>query len=131
MRINTNPMSAGTMVFCYFSRARTKIHSRIFRIYSALYCMHNWIIIFTRNLFSCSNLNLLFYEIKINYLFSDRMFDLNSRIHFHKIEIAIFIHKKFYRSNSFILYSFCCFYSRNSHSFAQFICHERRWRFFH
>ena len=131
MRINTNPMSTRTMVFCYFSRARTKIHSRIFSIYSALYCMHKGIIIFTRNLFSCSNLNLLFYEIKINYLFSDRMFYLNSRIHFHKIEIAIFIHKKFYRSNSFILYSFCCFYSCNSHSFAQFICHKRRWRFFH
>ena len=54
------------------------------------------------------------------------MFNLDACIHFHKIEIAVFINQKLNSSYTFVIHRFGSFNSRFTHFFTQFICHE--WR---
>ena len=88
------------------------------------------IVIDTADRSSGSQKNLLADQIKINNLLCNWMLHLYSRIHFHEVEIPVFIHQKFNSSNTFVRNIFCCFYSRSSHFFTKFIRHERRRRFF-
>ena len=44
--------------------------------------------------------NHVFYQINARHQFGDRMLHLQTRVHFQKVEIAIFIDDKFYRSGT-------------------------------
>src|SRR5690606_15509775 len=62
---------------------------------------------------------------------SDRMFYLNSGIHFHKVEVPMLIHQKFDGASTFIAYCFRAFNGRSAHFFAKFISNERGGGFFY
>ena len=59
------------------------------------------------------------------------MFHLNTGVHLHKIEVAVFIDQKFNGSAAFVIHSFCGFYCGITHLIAKFLSHEGRWRFFY
>lgn len=65
--------------------------------------MQFWCIIFPRYRNSGSYLNLLKYEVEIDHLLGYGVFHLDTRIHFHKIELPIFINQEFNGAGPFIL----------------------------
>ena len=88
------------------------------------------IIVFSAQSVSSSHFDLLRNQVIINDLFGNRVFNLNSRVHFHKIEIAVFVHQKLNCTCPFIFDKFGGFYSGFPHFFPQFICHKGRRGFF-
>ena len=59
------------------------------------------------------------------------MLNLYSCIHFHKIEIHIFINKEFQGSNTVVSYSLCKFCRKFSHFFSCFCIYSCRRSFFY
>ena len=70
---------------------------------------------------SGSDTDLLFDKIHASHPLCDRMFHLDSGIHFHEIKSAIFIKKEFNRSGIFIPGCFCRFYCCLTHSGTKII----------
>src|SRR5690606_36141260 len=52
-------------------------------------------------------------------------------IHFHEIEIPVFVNQKFYCSHAFIIHRSSSFYSSLAHFFTKGFGHKRAGRFFH
>src|SRR5690348_14347146 len=105
MRVNAHTMAAGSMQYSYSARAWTEVVIRIFCIDTAFYGMHFRLIIFTANRYTCSYLNLFFNKIVVDHFLSHTMFYLDTRIHFHEVEIAMLIYQEFYSTNTFIVNS--------------------------
>ena len=131
MCVYTYTVPTWTMIIGNRSGARTKIVVRVFCIDSALYGVHYWKVIFSRNFFSSRNFNLLFYKIMINNLFCNRVLNLYSGIHFHEIKIFVFIHQEFDSAHTFIFHCFSCFHRCFPHFFPKLFRHKRRRGFFH
>src|SRR4030042_5491029 len=108
MAVNADIWSAGECAEVYLAGAWRKIPRDVLRIYPALDCMFFSYNIFLVNAEFIAERNpyLMLYKIHIIYCFRDRVFNLDARIHFHKIETAIPIEKKFYRSRILIANSF-------------------------
>ena len=58
------------------------------------------------------------------------MLYLDTSVHLHKIEVPVFVHKKFYRTCTFIINVFGGLYRCHSHLLPKFIGHKWRGDFF-
>ena len=104
MCIKPDSMATGCMENCNCSRRRPEFVKRILCIDSAFDRMLCWIIVDSYNRNTGSHFDLFADQVKIRYdLFGDRVLHLNSRIHFHKIEIPVFINQELNGSSSLIL----------------------------
>src|SRR5690606_39119360 len=103
----------------------------IFGIDTALHRVKLGEVVSPADFFSRSDFDLFFDQIKISHFLSDRMFYLNSGIHFHKVEVPMLIHQKFDGASTFIAYCFRAFNGRSAHFFAKFISNERGGGFFY
>jgi hypothetical protein len=81
----------------------TKIIVWILCVDAALDRMHLRNIIFTRDLLAHCDLYLFFYKVEVDHFFCYTMFNLYTRVHFHKIEIPVFVHEEFHRAHAFIV----------------------------
>src|SRR5690348_10769060 len=95
MTVNAHTMTSRLMKCRDTTWRRTEIIVRIFSIDTTFNRMHLWKIIVARDLFTYGDLYLFLDQIIIDDLFCYTMLDLNTRIHFHEIEIAVFVHQKF------------------------------------
>src|SRR3989339_1277010 len=111
------------------SRRWSEIIKRIFSIDATLDCMHFRDIVFSGDWNARSNFYLFFDQVEVDYLFSYRMLYLYTGIHFHEVEVAVFIYEEFYCTSSFLIYSHGSFNGGLAHFFTQLRGHERRWRF--
>ena len=95
---------------------------RIFSIDPKLYYMPFKfdIFLFIRNFLSHGNFELLLNKINSCQLFSHCMLHLNACIHFHEVEIKIFIQQKLNRTCRVIFGIFNNVHSRLTNFFAQF-----------
>src|SRR5688572_16038267 len=59
------------------------------------------------------------------------MLHLDPGVHLHEIKIAVLVHEKLNRSDTFILHGKRRLDGSLSHFFTQFLGHKRRWGFFH
>ena len=114
-----------------FTRAWRKVLERIFCVDAALNGVHLRVVITPGDWVACCKFDLLLHEVVIDYFFRDGMLHLNTGVHFHEVEVTVFVDQEFYRSNSFVLHGFCSLDGSLSHFLAQFIGHERRGRFFY
>src|ERR1700761_4429631 len=131
MGINTYTMPTRRVEVGYFTRRRTEAVCRIFGINTALDSVHGWLVVFTRDRYTCGNFYLLFDQIEVDHLFGNRMLHPDTGVHLHKVEVAVLINQKLYRSGTFVFYGFGAFYSGIAHFFTQFFCHKRRWCLFY
>ena len=106
----------------------TEVVKSVFSINANFYTVHFWEIVFARDFFSGSNFDLLTNQIESNNLLCDRVFHLNTCIHFHEVEVPVFINQKLNRSSPFIGNEFCSFNSSIPHFLTELISHERRRR---
>src|SRR5690606_29023197 len=79
-----------------------------------------------RNFFTSSYLDLLFYQVVVNYLFRNRMLYLDTGIHLHEIELAVLVHQELDGAHAFVTDSHGAFNSRIAHAFTQVVSNE--WR---
>ena len=86
--------------------------------------------LFQSQFFACSHSYLFLNQIHLMHHFSNRVFDLNTGVHFHEIIIEIFIYQEFNRSRAVITDMQGTFYSSFSHGFTNFICNNWGRRFF-
>src|SRR5690606_21735637 len=107
------------------SRRWSKVIKWIFGIYSAFDRMHFWFVVRSRNGHTTSHFYLFFYQIKVDYFFGYRMLHLDTRVHFHKIEIAVLIYQKLNCSCTFIIHSFSTFNGCFSHSSSKIWSYKR------
>ncbi|MNV87685.1 hypothetical protein D3C71_1818270 [compost metagenome] len=114
-----------------FSRARSEVVKRIFSIDPAFDRVHIRQVIFSGDWNSRSYFNLFFDQVVVDHFFCYRVFHLDTGIHFHEIEVAVFINQEFNCSGTFILYCNSTFNGCLTHSFPKLWCHERRWCFFY
>src|SRR5690606_10804487 len=108
----------------------SKVIKRILRIDSALNRVHRRLVVFTRNWNTSSYFNLLFNQVEIDDLFRNRVFHLNTRVHFHKIEILVFIHQKLNGTCTLVIHSLRTFNRCFTHFLTQFWSHKWRRRLF-
>src|ERR1035437_2041348 len=107
MRVNSNTESSREIKRLYLTRRRPEVLVGIFGIYSEFDSMSKW---FTRqpiNFFTSSHKNLLPDKIDTVNELCNRMFYLDSCIHFHEIKILMLIEKKLYCTGSFIINRLC------------------------
>src|SRR5689334_17204679 len=131
MTIDTYTMSTWLVQYRNSPRRRPEIIIRILRVYPAFYRVHLREIIVPTYLVTRRNLYLFLYQIKIDHLFRHAMFHLYTCIHLHEIEIPMFVHQEFYRSNTFITYCRRSLFRRLTHLKPELLCHKRRRRLFH
>ena len=128
--VESNPMSTRSVQGLNHSWRWTKIIIWILGIDTTFDRVEFGIIVFSAQSVSGSHFDLLRNQVIINDLFGNRVFNLNPRVHFHKIEIAVFVHQKLNCTCPFIFDKFGGFYSGFPHFFPQFICHKGRRGFF-
>src|SRR5258708_2959706 len=131
MAVDANTMSAWLVKINNFSRRRSKSMSGVFRVNATLHSKQSRVVVVTGNRNASRYFNLFFDQIIISNFFGNRMLHLDTRIHFHEIEITVFIHEEFNGSSTFVVDSFRSFNSRFSHSFTQLLIYDRRGRFFY
>ena len=76
-----------------------------------------------------SNSNLCFNQVDSCNPFCDRMFYLDTSVHFHKVKAFIFFKEKFNRSCILISCCLCCKNSYLSHFLTKFLIYYGRWGF--
>src|SRR5579859_1905332 len=77
------------------------------------------------------DLDLFFYEIEIDHFFSDAMFYLDTGVHLHEVEVAVFVDEEFYRPHAFVVDGGGGLYSGVAHALAQFGRHKGGGGFLH
>ena len=87
--------------------------------------MHLRVVVATGNGFAGCQFDLLFHQVVIDDFFGNGVLNLDTRIHFHEIEIAVFIDQELYRSYALIFHSLGSLDSGLSHLFTELIGHER------
>src|SRR5882757_501120 len=110
---------------------RPEIVIGVFRVDAAFDGMALWFVIEPADGVACGYLYLFFYQIKVDYFFRHAMFYLDTGIHFHEVEVAMFIDEKFYRPDTFVVDSRGCLDGRFAHPAAEIFRHEGGGRFFH
>jgi hypothetical protein len=68
---------------------------------------------------------LFFDQIVIGNFFRDRVLNLNTGVHFHEIELAVFVDQEFDRSCSFVIDGLRTFNSGFSHRLTQLLTNNR------
>ena len=113
-----------------FSWAWSETICWILRIDSAFHCKQLRVVISTRNGLARGYFYLFFDEVKVGYFLSDGMLYLNSGIHLHKIEVAVFVDQKLDGTCSFIANGFSSFDGSFAHCIPKFIRDKWRGSFF-
>ena len=131
VRIHANAVPFRTVERNDFPGAWPEIIERIFRVDAAFHGVGVGKIIFAYNGFAGGNFDLFFDQIVVNDLLRHRVFHLDAGIHFHEIEIAVFVHQKLDGAHAFIINALAGFYCSIAHFLPQFVGHERRRAFFY
>src|SRR5450631_394417 len=100
MRIKPDTISSRCVKAFYHARRRSEIMIGIFGIDAAFDSMSLRLPGLLRNFSAIGNMKLLLDQIHPDHLLGHAMLDLNTRIHFHEIEIIFCIEQKFYRSSA-------------------------------
>ena len=74
---------------------------------------------------------LFLYQVHAYHFFRNRMFYLQTGIHFQEVEIAVLVDQELNRTGSFVMHSLCRSHSCLTHFLTQFRSDERRRSFFH
>src|SRR5690606_25246994 len=131
MGIHPDALTLGTVKPGDLTRRWTKIVVRIFRINAAFDGMHDRYQVFSGDFFSHGYLDLFLDQIVVYDFFGHGVFHLDPGIHFHKIEIPVFVHQKFDGPHALVIDVF----SRLDRWFTHFIprpgCHKRTLTVFH
>src|SRR6185312_4772226 len=91
------------------SGSRTKVIERILGIDTAFDGVHRWLVVLARDGYTSSNLDLFLDQVKVDHLFSNRVLNLDTGVHLHKVEVAVLVNQKLDSARAFIFYSFGAF----------------------
>ena len=120
------------MKSCNSSAARSESLFRIFGIDSTF----NYIavcedaVLSAGKLCTCGNSYLPLNNIKSCYHFRNTVFNLQTGVHFHKVEVVVHIKQKFNCACIDIVDCLCRLNSRNHHLFTGFLVKSGAWTFF-
>jgi hypothetical protein len=79
-----------------------------------------------RKRFAGRDPDLLLHQIAPVHFLRDRVFHLNPGVHFHEVEIPVFIDKVFHGSSVLVADRFGKLHRTLTHSLPEFFIHERR-----
>ena len=125
--VDTHTKAARSMYSFDLSRAGTEIILRILGVYAAFYRMsaETYIFLLYREREPACNKYLLLYEVDAGLHFGDGVFDLDTRVHLHEVEVFVLIDEELDCSGVVVAARLCRFDCRFAHFLAELGCHYR------
>ena len=89
------------------------------------------VLLFEAQRLTVGHAELFFDKVYAHHFFRDGVFHLQAGVHFQEIEVAVFVHQKFYGTGTTVVHRPGGGYGFLAHLPAEFRCEERRRAFFH
>lgn len=115
-----------------FAGAWSEVIRGIFGVDAAFDDVHfgRWKSVFAFDLLAGGDEDLFFDEVEVEEFFGHGVFYLDAGIHFHEIEVAVFVEEEFDGAEAFVADGFACFDSGFAHLLAEFFGQYRGGGFF-
>ncbi len=96
-------MAAGLMEDADTPGGRPEIIVGVFRVDPAFDGMSLGLVVKAADAIPRSYFYLFFYQIEVDHFFRYAMFHLDTGVHFHEKEVAVFVDQEFYRADAFVV----------------------------